>query len=93
MLSKIRQAQKVPYDFTYVASNEQNKLTNRNTLIDTENRLTAVRRQGVEELGEKGKGSRQENPKQNGKRGCQRGKGVGERQERVKGDKWRGKET
>ena len=39
----------------YVESNEQN----RNRLIDTENRLTAVRAEGVVELGEIGEGTEQ----------------------------------
>ena len=44
----------MPYDFIYMwnLKNQINK-QNRNRLIDTENRLTAVRGEGVGELDEK----------------------------------------
>ena len=57
------------YDFTYVWNlkskiNEKNK----NRLIDTENRLTALRGEGGWELGEIGEGIKQKNRNMNSKR-------------------------
>ena len=56
ILSEISQSEKDRNWFhLYVESNKQNK-QNRNRLIDTENRLTAVRGRGVGKMGGKGEG-------------------------------------